>query len=106
MVLVQTTLDGARLEVSQLNKVLGELQGNVNKTVILLNGVMGLMRMFTGDSEIASAITKIQRLITSLYMLWHTYNIVMAATGVGLPIAMISFIGGTAALANEVGSLG
>jgi len=94
MVMVQTTLDGARVEVDRLTEALRILEEESGKAYTAVYGALGLVRRFTGKSDVSQAIGDIQRLIAQAHMLTLAFQMLHKASGpVGWLIGGISVVG-------------
>lgn len=94
MVLVQTTLEGARLEVEKLNLNMEQAKTSLSELNRLLVTYLSLARRFGLPDEIMSAIAKIQQLRVTLMAAYQAMKLTQAAILAGGPIAWALAIGG------------
>jgi uncharacterized protein YigA (DUF484 family) len=94
MVMVQTTLEGARLELDKLEAKAASLEKRLLALQTAAYGILAILRRMTGDENVAAAIAKIQQLIATINMLRVSIMALEAVSGpIGLTLAGISLVG-------------
>jgi len=90
MVMVQTTLEGARLEVKAVIIDMEELKKQAMRAQLALYGTLGILRRLGLPDEVNQAMRVVQRMISTLNMLRLTMIAVQAASGpIGWALALI-----------------
>ena len=93
MVLVQTTLEGARLEIQKLENNIESAKASVVELNSLLTTYLSLARRFGLPDDIMNALAKIQQLITIIRTLRLSLILLQTATG---PIGWLTAAGSLA----------
>jgi len=81
MVIVETTMQQARLEVSKLKETIHELGEESHKMQLLGAGLIGLARKLSGSEDLNKVLALIQQVIYAYQVLQRTIQLFYATSG-------------------------